>query len=66
MIGEAGPEAVVPLGQAGGLGGGTTITINKLADSLTISADNVDEIADLLLDAIGAKLALKGLRMTPV
>lgn len=29
MIGEAGPEAVVPLSQMGGMGGGVTITINN-------------------------------------
>ena len=66
MIGEAGPEAVVPLNQAGGVGGPTTVVIEKLADSMTLSTENVPELVDMLLDEIGAKLALKGIRTVQV
>ena len=36
MIGEAGPEAVIPLGR-GGMGGGTNVTVNVAGSVLTES-----------------------------
>jgi hypothetical protein len=45
MIGEAGPEAVIPLDKLGRMGGGTTININGgLASSADIGAAVVNAI----------------------
>jgi TP901 family phage tail tape measure protein len=35
LIGEAGPEAVIPLGKGGGIGGGTNVTVNVAGSVLT-------------------------------
>ena len=50
LIGEAGPEAVIPLSRGGGLGGGITITINN-AGSVIAEGDLVSSIRNALLQA---------------
>jgi hypothetical protein len=47
MIGEAGPEAVVPLSKMGGMGGGITVNVNG---GLSTSA----EIGQAVVNAIRA------------
>lgn len=55
MIGEAGPEAVVPLSKMGRFGGGDII-INITGN--TISSDlDIRRLADAVSDAIRDKLA---------
>jgi hypothetical protein len=45
MIGEAGPEAVVPLSKMGGMGGGITVNVNGgLATSAEIGQAVVNAI----------------------
>ena len=50
LIGEAGPEAVIPLSRGGGFGGGITITVNN-AGSVIAEADLVSSIRNALLQA---------------
>ena len=51
ILGEAGPEAAIPLSKMGGMGGGTTnVTVNVNAD---VSSD-ID--LDRLADQISAKI----------
>ncbi len=50
LIGEAGPEAVIPLSRGGGFGGGITVTINN-AGSVIAEADLVSSIRNALLQA---------------
>jgi len=97
LIGEKGPEAVIPLSGGRGLkslegpsgaqgdrgvqgaqgrdgergpevsgGGPVTVVIEKLADSMVLSADNIPDLVDQLLDEIGVKLSLKGINMASV
>ena len=66
LIGEAGPEAVVPLsGSGGGVGGvgGTSITINKLADSISLDPNGMDlnELTNMLLNEIADKMLLSNI-----
>jgi len=48
MIGEAGPEAVIPLSQMGSMGGGSNITVN-VGGSVISEGDLVAAIRDQLL-----------------
>ena len=50
LIGEAGPEAVIPLSRGGGFGGGITINITN-AGSVIAEADLVSSIRNALLQA---------------
>ena len=50
LIGEAGPEAVIPLSRGGGFGGGITINITN-AGSVIAEADLVSNIRNALLQA---------------
>jgi hypothetical protein len=50
LIGEAGPEAVIPLSRGGGFGGGITINISN-AGSVIAEADLVSSIRNALLQA---------------
>ena len=65
MVGEAGPEAIIPLSQAGrfGLGGGTAINIH-VAGSIIAEKDFIlkvrNELAQLLRRG-GAPIAALGL-----
>ncbi|MDP3760914.1 MAG: phage tail tape measure protein [Ramlibacter sp.] len=53
LIGEAGPEAVVPLDQAGGFGQ-TVVNVSVQVDkALLNSAENIDEFATMLARKIG-------------
>ena len=55
MIGEAGPEAIIPLNKAGGFGGGITI-INNIQGSLVTEK----QLAKQTLDNIGQLLRRQG------
>ena len=55
MIGEAGPEAIIPLNKAGGFGGGITI-INNIHGSLVTEK----QLAKQTLDNIGQLLRRQG------
>jgi SLT domain-containing protein len=46
LIGEAGPEAVIPLSQMGNMGGGMNITVNAGLVSTP------DQIGQLIIDSI--------------
>jgi hypothetical protein len=63
MIGEAGPEAIIPLNKAGGFGGGITI-INNIQGSLVtekqLAKQTLDNIAQLLRRQ-GASISVLGL-----
>jgi TP901 family phage tail tape measure protein len=48
MIGEAGPEAVIPLGQGGGMGGSTHLTVN-VEGSVIAEADLTEMIQTQLI-----------------
>jgi hypothetical protein len=54
LIGEAGPEAVVPLSGGGGFGMGTTVFVTVNAgQSLSTSRDISDKVADALTEFFG-------------
>ena len=65
MIGEAGPEAVVPLGGGGAAGGlgGTTIVLEKIADSISLDPNGMDvnQLVDMVLNGIGDKMLLNNI-----
>lgn len=61
-IGEAGPEAVIPLDQLGSLGGNTNITINVNVEgnaSRETAEDIAREVERVIVDKIGNKYKLR-------
>jgi len=54
MLGEAGPEAVIPLNKASGLGG-TTVII-QISDSVVTSERAMDDLAMKISERIGARV----------
>ena len=71
MIGEAGPEAVVPLNGNGAAqgdfagGGVRTIVIEKLfeAENVVLDPANLTEVTDKILSSFALKLQTKGIRL---
>lgn len=57
MIGEAGPEAVIPLSKMNSFSGGTNITINISGNNINSDLD-IRNLADTVSDAIMSKLRL--------
>lgn len=58
MVGEAGPEAVIPLNRAGDIGGGDTI-INLTVNTLTADEKFAEFTVDRLRDLVRRKGSLK-------
>ena len=62
MIGEAGPEAVVPLSGGGGVG--SSVTLNKLADTIMLdpAGMSIDELGEAFLNYVGDKMLLSNIK----
>lgn len=60
MIGEAGPEAVIPLSKMSGLGGGLNLTINITGNNIS-SAMDLKNICDKVEEALMNKVRRNGM-----
>lgn len=60
LLGEAGPEAVVPLDRTAGAGGSTTISITIDKAELT-SPENIDQFAEALTARIGRLMEIRNM-----
>lgn len=59
MIGEAGPEAVIPLNKMKGLSGGTQVLVNVTGNEI-MDDGTANVLADRIGDAVAQKLGLQG------
>jgi hypothetical protein len=58
LIGEAGPEAVIPLNQVGSMGGTTNVTVN-VAGSVLAEGDLAETIQNQLIRIKGRNASLE-------